>query len=71
MVWQAPEAEVFGLCAANGISQIVWSPLAQGVLTGKYKPGPPLPSDSRFANDSMNSAMASSTARRRWRLCST
>ena len=30
MLWQAPEAELFALCAANGISQIVWSPLAQG-----------------------------------------
>ena len=39
MLWQAPEAELFPLCAANGISQIVWSPLAQGVLTGKYRPG--------------------------------
>lgn len=56
MLWQAPEAEVFPLCAANGISQIVWSPLAQGVLTGKYKPGQPIPEDSRFANDSMNMA---------------
>jgi len=56
MLWQAPEAEVFPLCAANGISQIVWSPLAQGVLTGKYKPGQPLPADSRFASDAMNSA---------------
>jgi aryl-alcohol dehydrogenase-like predicted oxidoreductase len=34
-----PERAVFPLCAANGISQIVWSPLAQGVLTGKYRPG--------------------------------
>ena len=57
MLWQAPEAEVFPLCAANDISHIVWSPLAQGVLTGKYKPGQPLPADSRFANDTMNSAM--------------
>ncbi|MDQ0261079.1 aryl-alcohol dehydrogenase-like predicted oxidoreductase [Sinomonas atrocyanea] len=56
MLWQAPEAEVFGLCAANGISQIVWSPLAQGVLTGKYRPGQDIPADSRFANDSMNMA---------------
>ena len=39
MLWQAPEAELFPLCAANGISQIVWSPLAQGLLTGKYRPG--------------------------------
>ncbi|WP_334171407.1 aldo/keto reductase family protein [Sinomonas sp.] len=54
MLWQAPEAEVFPLCEANGISQIVWSPLAQGVLTGKYKPGQPIPSDSRFASETMN-----------------
>ncbi|WP_329284973.1 aldo/keto reductase family protein [Streptomyces sp. NBC_01455] len=53
MLWQAPEAEVFPVCAANGVSHIVWSPLAQGVLTGKYKPGQPLPADSRFANDAM------------------
>src|SRR5215218_3897588 len=36
MIWRAPEAEVFPLCAEHGISQIVWSPLAQGVLSGKY-----------------------------------
>jgi aryl-alcohol dehydrogenase-like predicted oxidoreductase len=57
MLWPAPEDEVFPVCAANGISQIVWSPLAQGVLTGKYKPGEPLPADSRFANDAMNVSM--------------
>jgi aryl-alcohol dehydrogenase-like predicted oxidoreductase len=56
MLWQAPEAEVFPLCSANNISQTVWSPLAQGVLTGKYKPGLPLPADSRFASDAMNLA---------------
>lgn len=54
MLWRAPEAEVFPLCAANGISQIVWSPLAQGVLAGKYLPGQPIPADSRFASDTMN-----------------
>ena len=54
MLWQAPEAEVFGLSQANCISQIVWSPLGQGVLTGKYKPGEPLPSDSRAASESMS-----------------
>ena len=43
MLWRAPEAEVFPLCERNGISQIVWSPLAQGVLTGKYRPGAPPP----------------------------
>jgi 1-deoxyxylulose-5-phosphate synthase len=37
LLWREPEREVFPLCAENGISQIVWSPLAQGVLTGKYK----------------------------------
>jgi aryl-alcohol dehydrogenase-like predicted oxidoreductase len=54
MLWQAPEAELFELSAANGISQIVWSPLAQGVLTGKYRPGEEPPSDSRAASDSMS-----------------
>jgi aryl-alcohol dehydrogenase-like predicted oxidoreductase len=57
MLWQAPEAELFGLCSANGISQIVWSPLAQGVLTGKYRPGQAPPPDSRAANSDMNVAM--------------
>jgi aryl-alcohol dehydrogenase-like predicted oxidoreductase len=57
MLWQAPEAEVFPLSAANGISQIVWSPLAQGVLTGKYRPGEAPPADSRAASDSMNTSM--------------
>jgi aryl-alcohol dehydrogenase-like predicted oxidoreductase len=58
MLWQAPETEVFGLCEANGISQIVWSPLAQGLLTGKYLPGQPLPEGSRFADETMNGFMA-------------
>jgi aryl-alcohol dehydrogenase-like predicted oxidoreductase len=57
MLWQAPEAEVFEVCARNDISQIVWSPLAQGVLTGKYKPGASLPEDSRAASENMNNAM--------------
>ncbi|HEX4246730.1 MAG TPA: aldo/keto reductase [Pseudonocardia sp.] len=54
MLWQAPEVEVFPLCAEYGISHIVWSPLAQGVLTGKYRPGHAYPEDSRFASDAMN-----------------
>ena len=54
MLWRNPEAEVFPLCAANGIGQIVWSPLAQGVLTGKYQPNQAPPKDSRAANDQMN-----------------
>ena len=53
MLWQAPEAEVFALSAANGISQIVWSPLAQGILTGKYAAGGKIPRDSRAANETM------------------
>jgi aryl-alcohol dehydrogenase-like predicted oxidoreductase len=57
MLWRAPEAEVFPLCQANGISQIVWSPLAQGVLTGKYQPGAPVPSDSRAASEAMSVSM--------------
>ena len=54
MLWREPEREVFPLCAANGIGQIVWSPLGQGVLTGKYQPGQPVPKGSRAANDEMN-----------------
>jgi aryl-alcohol dehydrogenase-like predicted oxidoreductase len=53
MLWREPEKEVMPLCAKNGISQIVWSPLAQGVLTGKYLPGQPVPADSRASSDSM------------------
>ena len=58
MLWRAPEAELFPLCEANGISQIVWSPLAQGVLTGKYAPGQPPPEGSRAASDAMGSFIA-------------
>jgi aryl-alcohol dehydrogenase-like predicted oxidoreductase len=53
MLWRAPEAEVIPLCEREGISQIVWSPLGQGVLTGKYRPGEPPPPDSRAASESM------------------
>ncbi len=51
LLWREPEREVIPLCAANGISQIVWSPLKQGVLTGKYLPREPLPSGSRAASE--------------------
>jgi aryl-alcohol dehydrogenase-like predicted oxidoreductase len=54
MIWRGPEAEVIPLCEREGISQIVWSPLAQGVLTGKYKPGQAPPRDSRAASEGMN-----------------
>ena len=56
-LWRRPEKKVIPLCAANGIGQIVFSPLAQGVLTGKYLPGEPPPSDSRLADDDMNGTM--------------
>ncbi len=54
MLWRAPEAEVIPLCTQEEISQIVWSPLGQGVLTGKYLPGEPPPSDSRAASEEMS-----------------
>ena len=54
MLWRGPELELIPFCGEHGISQIVWSPLAQGVLTGKYKPGEPPPADSRKTNDAMN-----------------
>lgn len=54
MLYRVPEAEVIPLCANNGISQIVWSPLAQGVLTGKYGKSQEPPADSRAANPKMN-----------------
>jgi aryl-alcohol dehydrogenase-like predicted oxidoreductase len=51
ILWRVPERDVIPLCAANGISQIVWSPLGQGVLTGKYEPGRPPPEDTRMGNE--------------------
>jgi aryl-alcohol dehydrogenase-like predicted oxidoreductase len=57
MLWRAPEAEVIPLCEREEISQIVWSPLAQGVLTGKYRPGESPPRDSRAASESMSGFM--------------
>ena len=57
ILWREPEREVFPLCAANGISQIVWSPLAQGALTGKYKPGEAPPAGTRAASQDMGWAM--------------
>ncbi|HEY2767227.1 MAG TPA: aldo/keto reductase family protein [Solirubrobacteraceae bacterium] len=57
MLWRAPEAEVIPVCEREGISQIVWSPLAQGVLTGKYRPGETPPSDSRASSESMSGFM--------------
>lgn len=55
MLWRVPEAEVFPLCRQNGISQIVWSPLAEGVLTGKYRPGEEPPTGSRAVSSMADS----------------
>jgi len=57
MLYRVPEREVIPLCKRNGISQIVWSPLAQGTLTGKYKPGAPPPEGTRAASQDMGWAM--------------
>jgi aryl-alcohol dehydrogenase-like predicted oxidoreductase len=57
LLWREPEREIFDLCARNGISQIVWSPLAQGALTGKYKPGQTPPKGSRATSREMGWAM--------------
>jgi len=57
LLWRKPEEKVIPFCAANGVSQIVWSPLAQGVLTGKYLPGAQRPADSRASSESMGGMM--------------
>lgn len=57
LLWRGPEEAVIPLCAANGISQIVWSPLAQGVLTGKYDPDRPPPPGSRATSEEMGGWM--------------
>jgi aryl-alcohol dehydrogenase-like predicted oxidoreductase len=53
LVWREPEREVIPLCERNGISQVVWSPLGQGALTGKYRPGAPPPEGSRATSAHM------------------
>jgi aryl-alcohol dehydrogenase-like predicted oxidoreductase len=57
LLYRVPEREVIPLCAENGISQIVWSPLAQGTLTGKYQPGEEPPAGSRAASHQMGWSM--------------
>jgi aryl-alcohol dehydrogenase-like predicted oxidoreductase len=51
MLWRVIEAAVVPTCEELGIGQIVWSPLAQGVLTGKYRPGHPPPAGSRATDE--------------------
>jgi len=52
MIWRVIEAEIVPLCEQQGIGQIVWSPIAQGVLTGKYQPGSAPPAGSRATDKS-------------------
>jgi aryl-alcohol dehydrogenase-like predicted oxidoreductase len=51
MLWRVIEAEVVPTCEELGIGQVVFSPIAQGVLTGKYKPGQPAPEGSRATDE--------------------
>jgi aryl-alcohol dehydrogenase-like predicted oxidoreductase len=57
LIWRAPEEAVIPLCAANDISQIVWSPLGQGVLSGKYDPDQPPPAGTRATSEAMGGFM--------------
>ena len=59
MLWRVIEKEVVPTCRELGISQIVWSPVAQGVLTGKYLPGRPAPEGSRATDDKGGANMIS------------
>ena len=58
MLGRGIEKEVIPLCEREGIGQVVFSPLAQGILTGKYKPGQPLPEGSRAADPRQNMFMS-------------
>ena len=59
MLWRKPEAAVFAACTRHGIGNLAFSPLAHGVLTGKYLPGQPPPSGSRADSEEMNVFMES------------
>ena len=59
LLWRKPEDAVIPLSAAKGISQIVWSPLAQGVLSGKYVPGATRPAGSRASHETMGQPIQS------------
>ncbi|GGM54038.1 aldo/keto reductase [Longimycelium tulufanense] len=54
MLWRPIEPQVIPACEREGIGQIVWSPLAQGVLTGKYQPGQQPPAGSRLTYEARN-----------------
>jgi aryl-alcohol dehydrogenase-like predicted oxidoreductase len=57
MIWRGPERDVIPASRELGISQIVWSPLGQGILTGKYRPGEPPPQGTRATSASMGAFM--------------
>jgi aryl-alcohol dehydrogenase-like predicted oxidoreductase len=57
MLWRVIEAEVVPTSEEEGLSQIVWSPLAQGILTGKYRPGEQPPADSRAGHAEAGQSM--------------
>jgi aryl-alcohol dehydrogenase-like predicted oxidoreductase len=57
MLWRVIEAEVIPASEELGLSQIVWSPMAQGVLSGKYHPGKPAPEGSRATDSKGGSRM--------------
>ena len=57
MLWRGPERELIPFSGEHGVSQIVWSPLGQGVLTGKYEPGAPPPAESRMSSERMGNFM--------------
>jgi aryl-alcohol dehydrogenase-like predicted oxidoreductase len=59
MLWRVIEAEVVPLCEKEGIGQVVWSPIAQGVLTGKYLPGQEPPAGSRATDENGGANMIS------------
>ena len=52
IIWRVIEAEIIPLCEREGIGQVVWSPIAQGALTGKYRPGTAPPEGSRATDGS-------------------
>ncbi|MGY2067967.1 aldo/keto reductase family protein [Blastococcus sp. SYSU DS0619] len=57
MLWRVIESEVVPTSEQEGLSQIVWSPLAQGILTGKYRPGEQPPADSRAGHAEAGQSM--------------
>jgi aryl-alcohol dehydrogenase-like predicted oxidoreductase len=59
MLWRVIESEIVPLCERAGVGQIVWSPLAQGVLTGKYRPGEPPPAGTRATDEKSGAAFIS------------